>query len=102
MKGTIPVSKMARTTVAGATAARMGAKRLGLVSKRPCLIKGSFKKHHEKNDNEIAEVLFSWLTKLRGSALKVAQIMSLELGVLPEAYRKELYKSHYQVPPLNR
>ena len=117
---TIPIGKMARTSVAGITAAReqvpcYGARRLNYFFDLKCstgaifrilkahgLVKKKKKKHQIKNDDDIAEVLFKGLTKLRGSALKVAQIMSLELGVLPEAYRKELYKSHYQVPPLNR
>ena len=102
MKNAIPVGKMARGSVAGVTAAKIGAKKLTLMSKRPFLSQKSFQEHQKRNDDEIAEVLFRGLTKLRGSALKVAQILSLELGVLPDAYRKELYKSHYQVPPLNR
>src|SRR4051812_12953300 len=101
MENSIPVGKVARTSVAGVTAAKIGAKKLSLLSKRPFLSKETYEKHQAKQDDEIAEVLFKGLTKLRGSALKVAQIMSLELGVLPDAYRKELYKSHYQVPPLN-
>jgi predicted unusual protein kinase regulating ubiquinone biosynthesis (AarF/ABC1/UbiB family) len=102
MQSSIPSGKVARTTVAGVTAAKIGTKKLQLMSKRPFLSKKSFEEHKAKNEDEIARTLFDGLTKLRGSALKIAQILSLELGVLPEAYRKELYKSHYQVPPLNR
>lgn len=97
-----PTGKAARTAVASVTAAKIGAKKLGLLSKRPFLTRQSFQEQRAKNDDEIAEILFRGLSTLRGSAVKVAQIMSLELGLLPEAYRKELHKSHYQVPPLNR
>jgi predicted unusual protein kinase regulating ubiquinone biosynthesis (AarF/ABC1/UbiB family) len=97
-----PIGKIARTTVAGVTAAKIGAKKLELLSKRPFLSSESFQKRRRENDDEIAEILFRGLSQLRGTALKVAQMMSLELGILPEAYRRELYKSHYQVPALNR
>jgi predicted unusual protein kinase regulating ubiquinone biosynthesis (AarF/ABC1/UbiB family) len=102
MHSSIPSGRVARTTVAGVTAAKIGTKKLRLMSKRPFLSKQSYEEHKAKSEDEIAQALFNGLTKLRGSALKIAQILSLELGVLPEAYRKELYKSHYQVPPLNR
>lgn len=98
----IPVGKLARSRVAGVTAARIGAKKLGLQAKRPFLSRESYEIQKAKNDDDVAEVLFQGLSKLRGTALKIAQILSLELGVLPDAYRKQLYKSHYQVPPLNR
>ncbi len=97
-----PTGKVARTAVAGITAAKIGAKKLGLLSKRPFLTRESFQAQHEKTENEIAEMLFQGLSTLRGGAVKAAQFMSLELDLLPEAYRKELYRSHYQVPPLNR
>lgn len=97
-----PVGKIARAAVAGATVAKIGTKKLSLLSKRPFLSQESFKEQQAENDHEIAEILFRGLSRLRGSALKVAQMMSLELGVLPEVYRRELHKSHYRVPSLNR
>jgi predicted unusual protein kinase regulating ubiquinone biosynthesis (AarF/ABC1/UbiB family) len=99
---TPPVGKMARTAVVGVTAAKVGAKTLGLLSKRPFLSEASFQQHQARHDEETADVLFQGISKLRGSALKVAQMMSMEMGVLPDAYRREFSKSHYQVPPLNR
>jgi len=97
-----PLSKFARTRVAGVTAAKIGAKRLGLLSKRPFLSHENYRLAIEKHENDSAEALFKALTRLRGTALKMAQILSLEMGFLPEAYSKELQKSHYRVPPLNR
>ncbi len=98
----VPVGKMARTMVAGATATKIGAKRLGLLTKRPFLSRESFAEEQAKHHDEVAEVVFQGLTKLRGGALKMAQLLSLEFGLLPESYRRELSKSHYRVPPLNR
>jgi predicted unusual protein kinase regulating ubiquinone biosynthesis (AarF/ABC1/UbiB family) len=102
MDRSTPVGKAARLAVAGATAAKVGARKLELLSKRPFLSPESFERRQAESDHEIAEVLFRGLGTLRGGAVKLAQMMSLELGLLPDAYRKELYKSHYQVPPLNR
>jgi predicted unusual protein kinase regulating ubiquinone biosynthesis (AarF/ABC1/UbiB family) len=90
----IPVGKLSRTAVLGVTAAKIGTRKLRLLSKRPFLSPESFRELQVRQDDEVAELLFDGLSKLRGSALKVAQFLSLELGLLSEAHRKELYKSH--------
>jgi len=46
-------------------------------------------------DDKNAEVLFKALVQLRGTALKVAQMIGMEQGWLPEAYGKELEKSFH-------
>jgi len=102
MDRSMPVGKAARAAVAGVTAAKIGAKKLSLLSKRPFLTRESFEERRAESDDEIAATLFRGLSTLRGSALKLAQAMSLEFGLLPDAYRKELYKSNHQVTPLNR
>jgi len=53
-------------------------------------------------DDRQARLLFDTLSKLRGTALKVAQMLCMEAELLPEAYRRELEKSCHRVPPLNR
>ena len=98
----MPVSKMSRTAVAGGAAMKIGAKKLSLLSKKPFLSKDAFQSESVRHENESAKTLFAALSQLRGTALKIAQILSLETEMLPEAYRKELQKSYYQVPPLNR
>jgi predicted unusual protein kinase regulating ubiquinone biosynthesis (AarF/ABC1/UbiB family) len=44
--------------------------------------------------------LFSDLAKLRGTALKMAQGMSLEPGILPEQFSQILAKAQYEVPAM--
>jgi predicted unusual protein kinase regulating ubiquinone biosynthesis (AarF/ABC1/UbiB family) len=39
---------------------------------------------------------------LRGTALKVAQMLSMESQLMPEWFRQEMSKSYHQVPPLGR
>jgi predicted unusual protein kinase regulating ubiquinone biosynthesis (AarF/ABC1/UbiB family) len=56
----------------------------------------------EALDQTSAEVVFEALSLLKGTALKIAQTLSLELDIFPPAVRKELEKSYNRVPPLNR
>ncbi len=62
-------------------------------------------KHEQQKirlDEETAQLAFTALSKLRGTALKVAQMLSMEASLLPESFRQELSKSYHQVPPLGR
>ena len=52
---------------------------------------------HKDNAAEIYETL----SQLKGSALKVAQMMSMDSGVLPEAYSKQFEMAQYSAPPLS-
>jgi len=102
MSGTVPQGKLARSRVAGAAAIKVGAGHLAHRIKRPFL---SEQKHQENKsllDDKNAQLLFKALTQLRGTALKLAQMVGMDQGLLPESYRKELEKSFHQVPPLNR
>jgi len=53
-------------------------------------------------DAKNSKVIFEALTKLRGTALKFAQMLSVEDMMLTEEYKKQLHKSTYKVKPLNR
>ena len=51
---------------------------------------------HSRN----AEDLFTELSKLRGTALKMAQGLSMEPGFLPEQFAETLAKAQYDVPAM--
>jgi len=102
VKKVIPTGKLNRTGVAALAAAKIGVRQLGHLTKRPFLSNEAKQQQTNDTDEANADVLFQALVQLRGTALKVAQMLSLETDVLPEKYRKELAKSYYQVPPLNR
>ncbi len=53
---------------------------------------------HQRN----AEEVFKDFTKLRGTALKIAQGMSMDQGLLPEAFTEIMSQAQYQVPPINK
>ncbi|MEE9343817.1 MAG: AarF/ABC1/UbiB kinase family protein [Gammaproteobacteria bacterium] len=102
MSEKLPEGKLVRAGIAGATAVRLSAAHLKHKVKRPFLSAEQHQKNKEKLDDDNAQTLFKALTQLRGTALKIAQMMGLEQGLLPEAYRRELEKSFHQVPPINR
>lgn len=102
MKRAVPEGKLARAGIAGAAAVKLGASQLGHQLKRPFLSESRQQEEREALDDKNAGVLFNALSQLRGTALKVAQMMSMEADLLPEAYRLKLEKSCHQVPPLNR
>lgn len=52
---------------------------------------------HQDNAAEI----YGTLSQLKGSALKVAQMMSMDTGVLPDAYTKQFEMAQYSAPPLS-
>ncbi|HFC91986.1 MAG TPA: AarF/ABC1/UbiB kinase family protein, partial [Leucothrix mucor] len=102
MNSRVPEGKLARTSVAGLAVMKVGIGELGHKVKRPFLSSENKKKDKASVDDKNAKILFQALTQLRGTALKVAQMLGMEQDLLPDAYRKELEKSFHQVPPLNR
>ena len=54
----------------------------------------------ELNENN-AEDIYDGLKSLKGSALKVAQMLSMEKNLLPQAYVEKFSLSQFSVPPLS-
>jgi predicted unusual protein kinase regulating ubiquinone biosynthesis (AarF/ABC1/UbiB family) len=55
----------------------------------------------EKLDENNAKDIYKGLSQLKGSALKVAQMLSMEKNIIPQAYSKEFSQAQYSVPPLS-
>jgi predicted unusual protein kinase regulating ubiquinone biosynthesis (AarF/ABC1/UbiB family) len=87
----MPLSKLARAGVAGRLAVSSA-----LRSMRPR------KSTPEQEWKERGEAFFAACARLKGLPLKLAQMMSQEEELLPEEFRKELSRSCYQSPPMNR
>lgn len=87
----MPLSKLARAGVAGRLAVSSA-----LHSMRPR------KSTPEQEWKERGEAFFAACARLKGLPLKLAQMMSQEEELLPEEFRKELSRSCYQSPPMNR
>ena len=102
MKAPVPETRLARAGIAGATALKMGVSQLRHKAKRPFMSEQERETEKTILDDKNAQLLFTALTQLRGTALKLAQMLGMELDILPDRYRKELEKSFHKVPPLNR
>ena len=89
----IPTGKLSRIGVYGSMATKVGYNRLR--SKVSNI-------SQEELDAKNSKIIFNALTKLRGTALKFAQLLSIEDMLLTEEYKKQLQKSAYKVKPLNR
>lgn len=79
------------------TGAKVGANYLKHFSKK--LVTG------ENDDTELqernAEDIYDALSNLKGSALKVAQMLSMDQGLLPQAYTDKFAQAQYSAPPLS-
>lgn len=99
MTDPVPTRKMSRAAIVAATAVKIGTNELGNAARN--LISPA-KQGRDSVDAMNAKAVFSTLSRLRGTALKIGQILGMESGLLPQAYQKELQKSFSQVPPLSR
>jgi predicted unusual protein kinase regulating ubiquinone biosynthesis (AarF/ABC1/UbiB family) len=93
----IPTGKVERATRFVSTGIKVGGNYVKHYTKR--LLDGSVSKEelHEENAKDI----YNTLSTLRGSALKVAQMLSMDKGMLPNAYVERFALSQYSAPPLS-
>ena len=94
--------RVSRSAIAGVAVARAGLAHLG--HKAQSLARSDVQTALATADHQakLGRILFSALNQLKGTALKASQLLSMELGFLPDGVRAELAKAHYQATPLNR
>ena len=95
---TIPVSKMQRASKLMQTGAKVGVNYLKYYGDK--MINPEIEAKERLNKNN-AEDIYDGLKKLKGSALKVAQMLSMEKSILPQAYVEKFSLSQFSVPPLS-
>ena len=93
----IPVTKVQRATRFLKTGARIGGNYLKHYGKR--LINPDTSKDELHQDN--AAYIYQSLSELKGSALKVAQMLSMDRNILPQAYQQKFALAQYSAPPLS-
>lgn len=98
----IPKTKWERGLCAGRTAAKVGGKAIAYYAFKPFRTREEDAEARRGFDRETGALLFQGLGLLRGTALKAAQLLSLEADVLPPEVTRELGKSCHQAPPINR
>lgn len=93
----IPVSKVQRATKFFTTGAKVGGNYVKHYAKK--MVNPSLEKDQLHQDN--ATDIYNSLSQLKGSALKVAQMMSMDKNLLPRAYQDKFTMAQYSAPPLS-
>ncbi|SHI53460.1 ABC1 family protein [Arenibacter nanhaiticus] len=94
----IPVSKIQRASKLVSTGAKVGVNYLKYYGDK--LTKSEVEAKDLLNKNN-AEDIYDGLKQLKGSALKVAQMLSMEKSIMPQAYVEKFSLSQFSVPPLS-
>ncbi|MDN3672226.1 AarF/ABC1/UbiB kinase family protein [Flavobacterium branchiarum] len=93
----IPTSKIERATKLVQTGAKVGVNYLKYYGEKIVNPDVTRDKLNENN----AEDIYDGLKSLKGSALKVAQMLSMDKNFLPQAYVEKFSLSQFSVPPLS-
>lgn len=93
----IPTGKVERAGRFITTGLKVGTNYLKHYTRK--LMDPSISKEELHADN--AEDIYDTLSELKGSALKVAQMLSMDKGMLPKAYTDMFAMSQYSAPPLS-
>ena len=96
-QGSIPVSKVQRAAKFISTGAKVGGNYVKHYAKK--MVNPSLDREELHKDN--ASDIYNSLSQLKGSALKVAQMMSMDKNLLPRAYQDKFTMAQYSAPPLS-
>ncbi|MBS7232229.1 AarF/ABC1/UbiB kinase family protein [Flavobacterium psychroterrae] len=93
----IPTSKIERASKLVQTGAKVGVNYIKHYAEK---MVNSDLTRDKLNENN-AEDIYDGLKRLKGSALKVAQMLSMDKNFLPQAYVEKFSLSQFSVPPLS-
>lgn len=93
----IPTSKVQRASKFITTGAKIGRNYVKHYAKKAV----NKNVTREELDEDNARDIYDSLSQLKGSALKVAQMMSMDKNMLPKAYTDRFTMSQYSAPPLS-
>ena len=94
----IPTTKIQRASKLVQTGAKVGVNYLKYYGDKLVNSDEDAKERLNKNN---AEDIYDGLKSLKGSALKVAQMLSMEKSILPKAYVEKFSLAQFSVPPLS-
>lgn len=94
----IPTSKIQRASKLLQTGAKVGVNYVKYGVDKIITDEDSAKQRLDQNN---AEDIYNGLKKLKGSALKVAQMLSMDQSILPAAYVEQFSLAQFSVPPLS-
>jgi len=93
----IPTGKIERAATLVKTGIKIGGNYAKYYTKK--MVSPSLDKEQLNQDN--AEDIYDGLKDLKGSALKVAQMLSMEKNLLPRAFVEQFSLAQFSVPPLS-
>jgi predicted unusual protein kinase regulating ubiquinone biosynthesis (AarF/ABC1/UbiB family) len=96
-QNTIPSTKTGRSARFVKTGIQIGGNYIKHYSKR--LFNPDLGREQLNEDN--ANDIYNSLSELKGSALKVAQMLSMDKNILPQSYTDRFSQSQYNAPPLS-
>lgn len=94
----IPTSKLQRASKIVSTGAKVGVNYIKYYGEKLSKSEQTAKENLDRNN---AEDIYGGLKQLKGSALKVAQMLSMEKNILPRAYVEKFSLAQFSVPPLS-
>ncbi|MBT8394139.1 MAG: AarF/ABC1/UbiB kinase family protein [Bacteroidia bacterium] len=94
----IPITKIQRASKLVQTGAKVGVNYLKYYGDKIVTTENEAKQRLNKNN---AEDIYDGLKKMKGSALKVAQMLSMDKSILPQAYVEKFSLAQFSVPPLS-
>ncbi len=96
-QNSIPTSKVERAMRFVKTGAQIGGNYIKHYSQK---VMDPSKTKEELHENNATDV-YNALSELKGSALKVAQMLSMEKNILPRQYTNKFQMAQYNAPPLS-
>ncbi len=94
----IPITKVERASKLVQTGAKVGVNYLKYYGKK---LTSSESDARTQLNEDNADDIYDGLKKLKGSALKVAQMLSMDKSIMPQAYVEKFSLSQFSVPPLS-
>ncbi len=94
----IPITKIQRASKLVKTGAKVGVNYLKYYGDKITKTEENAREQLNKNN---AEDIYDSLKDLKGSPLKVAQMLSMEKSILPRAYVEKFSLAQFSVPPLS-
>ncbi len=101
MSDDFPSSKLKRGKIFAKTGFKVGTNYAKRYLKKS-VGKKETEEEGRKFHSENARQVFDEFTKLRGTALKIAQSLSMDEGMLPEEFAEVMSEAQYSVPPINK
>ena len=95
-----PASKLERSTIMAKTGLKVGKNYAKYLADR--VTGGDAEEQKRALNTQNAKDLFREFTHLRGTALKLAQSMSMDTGMMPDEFMEVMAEAQYNVPPMNR